>query len=59
MLGLTAMLNKLESKMLHSYVGGSEPSPLHSVHVPVTLKHFEILAHLGRAPVCSFQTRDR
>ncbi|KIM43202.1 hypothetical protein M413DRAFT_18303 [Hebeloma cylindrosporum] len=38
--------------MLHSYLMCSEPSQLRraSGHVPVTLKHFEVLAHLGRAP---------
>lgn len=38
--------------MLHHYIY-SDSNQLSSttIHVPITLKHFQILARLGRAPV--------
>lgn len=40
--------------MLHYYLmyaDGNETHPV-GMHVPITLKHFQILARLGRMPVC-------
>ena len=47
-----AVLN--ESSVLNHYLGRSSEHGTKdtSEHVPVTLKHFKLLARLGKAPVC-------
>ena len=39
--------------MLHHYLMGNQTHPV-GMHVPITLKHFQLLARLGRMPVCLF-----
>lgn len=48
-----AVLN--ESSILNHYLGRSSEhgSKDTAEHVPVTLKHFKLLARLGKAPVCN------
>ncbi|KIM65938.1 hypothetical protein SCLCIDRAFT_1211945 [Scleroderma citrinum Foug A] len=48
---LTHAIINNNNTLLHLYLASAAPSYSSSmVHVPITLKHFKLLAHLGRAP---------
>ncbi|KAG6336050.1 hypothetical protein ID866_3023 [Astraeus odoratus] len=48
---LTHAVVNNNNTLLHIYLSSSTPSyPTPTAHVPITLKHFKLLAHLGRAP---------
>ncbi|KAL4073230.1 hypothetical protein V8B97DRAFT_2023022 [Scleroderma yunnanense] len=48
---LTHAIINNNNTLLHLYLSSSAPSYTPSlIHVPITLKHFKLLAHLGRAP---------